>query len=241
MTRTVLTAACALAISGSALADANVRVIHASPDAPAVDVLVNGGNVPAFTNFSYGQAVGPVAVPGGSYDIDVVPTGGLPPGVIDVDGLSLMDNTDYTIAAINTLANIEPLVLVDDNTLDPSNARIRFVHASPNAPAVDITLSDGTVLFAGTEFGNAASEGYLSVPGGTYDLQVRLAGTDTVVLDLSDTMVDNNTVYSVFALGLVGNNDTPLTAGIFVDAIPTPGSLAVIGLAGALAARRRRA
>lgn len=239
--KTVLTTLGILAISGSALADANVRVIHASPDAPAVDVLVNGGSVSAFTNFSFGQAVGPVSVPGGSYDIDVVPTGGSAPGVIDVNGLSLMDNTDYTIAAINTLANIEPLVLVDDNTLDPSNARIRFVHASPNAPAVDITLSDGTVLFAGTEFGNAASEGYLSVPGGTYDLQVRLAGTETVVLDLSNTMVDNNTVYSVFALGLVGSKDSPLTAGIFVDAIPTPGSIAVIGLAGAFAARRRRA
>lgn len=239
--RTLLTAAAALAIGGTAFADANVRVIHASPDAPAVDVLVNGGNVPAFTNFSFGQAVGPVSVPGGSYDIDVVPTGGMPPGVIDVDGLALMDNTDYTIAAIDTLANISPLVLVDDNTLDPNNARIRFVHASPNAPAVDITLSDGTVLFAGTEFGNAASEGYLSVPGGSYDLQVRLAGTDTVVLDLPGIGVNNNTVYSVFALGLVGDNDTPLSAGIFVDAIPTPGSLAIIGLAGAFAARRRRA
>jgi hypothetical protein len=239
--KTVLTTLGVLALTGAAYADASVRVIHASPDAPAVDVLVNGGSVPAFTNFSYGQAVGPVSVPGGSYDIDVVPTGGMAPGVIDVNGLALMDNTDYTIAAINTLANIEPLVLVDDNTLDPSNARIRFVHASPNAPAVDITLSDGTVLFAGTEFGNAAGEGYLSVPGGVYDLQVRLAGTETVVLDLSGTEVDNNTVYSVFALGLVGNKETPLTAGVFVDAIPTPGSIAVMGLAGAFAARRRRA
>ena len=239
--KTLLTSAAILAMSGAALADANVRVIHASPDAPAVDVLVNGGMVPDFTNFSFGEAVGPVSVPAGSYDIDVVPTGGMPPGVIDVDGLGLMADTDYTIAAIGTLANIAPLVLVDDNTLDPSNARIRFVHASPNAPAVDITLTDGTVLFAGTEFGNAASEGYLSVPGGSYDLQVRLAGTDSVVLDLPGIAVDNNTVYSVFALGLVGDKDTPLTAGVFVDAIPTPGSLAVIGLAGAFAARRRRA
>jgi len=239
--KTVLTTLGVLAISGAALADASVRVIHASPDAPAVDVLVNGGNVPAFTNFSFGQAVGPVFVPGGSYDIDVVPTGGMPPGVISVSGLGLSSGVDYTIAAINTLDSIQPLVLVDDNTLDPNNARIRFVHASPNAPAVDITLSDGTILFAGTEFGNAAKEGYLSVPGGVYDLQVRLAGTETVVLDLPDIGVDNNTVYSVFALGLVGSNETPLTAGIFVDAIPTPGSLAVIGLAGAFAARRRRA
>ncbi len=239
--KTILSAAAILAFSGAAFADASVRVIHASPDAPAVDVLVNGGNVPAFTNFSFGQAVGPVAVPGGSYDIDVVPTGGMAPGVIDVNGLSLMDNTNYTIAAIGTLANIQPLVLIDDNTLDPTNARIRFVHASPNAPAVDITLTDGTVLFAGTEFGNAASEGYLSVPGGIYDLQVRLAGTSDVVLDLPGIAVDNNAVYSVFALGLVGNEDTPLTAGVFIDAIPSPGSLAMIGLAGAFAARRRRA
>lgn len=239
--KNLIAAAAVLALAGSAFADATVRVIHASPDAPAVDVLVNGGNVPAFTNFSFGQAVGPVAVPGGSYDIDVVPTGGMAPGVISVSGLGLMSGVDYTIAAINTLANIQPLVLIDDNTLDPNAARIRFVHASPNAPAVDITLSDGTILFAGTEFGNAAGEGYLSVPGGVYDLQVRLAGTDTVVLDLPGIGVDNNTVYSVFALGLVGSTDTPLTAGIFVDAIPTPGSLAVIGLAGAFAARRRRA
>lgn len=211
-----LRSSCALVAAGllasSAFADdARVRVVHASPDAPAVDVLVNGEV--ALADIAFTDITAYASLPAGTYNVQVTPAGANEIVVIDAD-LALAEGTDYSVVAVGELASIAPLVLVDDNTLDPSAARIRFVHASPNAPAVDIALAGGPVLFGDVSFTENA--GYISVPGGTYDLEVRLAGTETVVLPLPGIAVENNTVYSVFATGLVGGTPA-LAATIGID------------------------
>ena len=82
---------------------------------------------------------------------------------------------DVTLAAIGMAPALEPLVLVDNNSAPAAGmARVRFVHASPDAPAVDIALKDGPVLLPNIAYkGHADGE----VPAGTYDLEVR-AGRD---------------------------------------------------------------
>ncbi len=226
---------CLVGAAASASGAVDVRAVHASPDAPNVDVLVNGGL--AFANLPYRSASAYASVPAGDYNIKVRPAGLAGPDVIDAD-LTLSDNTAYSVAAINTLSSITPLVLVDDNMLNPSAARVRFVHASPNAPAVDIALAGGDVLFSNVMFGT--SGGYITVPGGSYNLDVRLAGTQTVVLSVPSLAVANNTVSTVWAMGLVGNQETPLQAVVTLDAVPAPGAMALLGLGGVVASRRRR-
>ncbi|HMN95246.1 MAG TPA: DUF4397 domain-containing protein [Phycisphaerales bacterium] len=176
---------------------ARVRAIHASPDAPAVDVLVDGA--PAITSLAFTQASTYLQLPPDEYDFAVTPAG--VPGIAVISASVALDSgTDYSIVAIGELASIAPLVLIDDNTLDPENARIRFVHASPDAPAVDIALADGgPVLFGNIAFTEVGD--YLAVPGGTYDLEVRVAGTGTVVLPLPGIAVESDTVYTVLAMG----------------------------------------
>lgn len=65
--------------------------------------------------------------------------------------ITVADDTPYTVAAINKLANIQPKVFVDDLKFPPvGNAQVRFVHLSPDAPAVDIAVKNGPTLFRGT-------------------------------------------------------------------------------------------
>jgi len=202
----------AVSLCASVAADsATVRVVHASPDAPAVDVLVNDSV--AIANLAFTEAAGPATLPADTYNVKVTPTGLLRPVVIEAD-LTLAADTDFTVVAVGLLSGIAPLVLIDDNTLDASNARIRFVHASPDAPAVDIALAGGPVLFGDVSFTEVGD--YLTVPAGSYDLDVRLAGTETVVLPLPGITVSANTVYSVFAMGLAFGTPS-LQAVIFVD------------------------
>lgn len=220
--------------SGAALGD--VRAFHASPDAPAVDVLVND-TIRAFENLAF-EGVTPYAfLPSDSYNFKVVPSGGGPGDAVINADLPIDENQDYTIVATDFLVSITPVVLLDDNTLDPNNARVRFFHASPDAPAVDIRLANGgATLFSNVSFQDFGD--YISVPGGSYDLEVVVSGTDTVALFVPGLAVQNNAVYTVFATGLVG--DGSLNAVPVLDAIPAPGSLALLGLAGAAASRRRR-
>lgn len=220
--------------SGVALAD--VRAFHGSPDAPPVDVLVND-TIRAFENLAFEQATPYAFLMTDTYNFKVVPAGGGPGDAVINADLPIDENQDYTIVATDFLSNITPIVLLDDNTLDPNNARIRFFHGSPDAPAVDIRVAGGgPTLFSGVSFQGFGD--YVSVPGGSYDLEVVVSGTDDVALFVPGLSVSNNTVYTVFATGLVG--DGSLNAVPVVDAIPAPGSLALLGLAGAGVMRRRR-
>ena len=222
--------------AGASTALADVRAFHASPDAPVVDVLVND-TIRAFEDLAF-EGVTPYAfLPSDTYNFKVVPADGGPLDAVIDATLPIDDTMDYTIVATGLLADIAPVVLVDDNTLDPNNARIRFFHGSPDAPAVDIRVAGGgATLFSNVSFRDFGD--YISVPGGTYDLEVFVAGTDNLALSVPGLSVSNNSVYTVFATGLVG--DGSLNAVPVVDAIPAPASLALLGLGGMAAVRRRR-
>ncbi len=186
---------------------ARVRVVHNSPDAPAVDVWVNGGV--AFANLPFAAVSDYAALPPGTYNVQVVPAGAVAPVVIDAD-LTVAAGTDYTVVASDLLAEIFPAVLVDDNSTPANgNARLRFFHGSPDAPAVDIALIGGPVLVAGAAFGDSAT---LEVPAGSYDLEVRVAGTTTEVLQLRGVALAAGSAYSAFASGLVAQGSADRTA-----------------------------
>ncbi len=190
-----------------------LRVAHLSPDAPSVDIWVNGArileNVPFQTVSNY------LMVTSGQHWIQVTPAGTSEPVVIDAV-VSLSQNMAYTVAATGLLGDgdLQPIVLMDDLTTDPTQSKIRFVHTSPDAPAVDVALANGgAVLFGNVSFRQAAE--YLTVASQTYDLEVRLAGTNTVVLPLSGVPLGAGMNYTVFAIGLAG--DGSLSALPVVD------------------------
>jgi hypothetical protein len=194
---------------------ARVRVVHASPDAPAVDVWVNDGI--AFANAPFKGITDYAALDPATYNVKVVPTGATEPVVIEAD--LALEAKDYTVVAVGLLENIEPLVLIDNNSAPAAGkAHVRFVHASPDAPAVDIAVKDGPTLFSNIAFKEIGD--YLPVDAGTYDLQVKLAGTDTVALDVPGLALADGTVYTVFAMGLAGG-EPALMAVPSVDATPS--------------------
>jgi hypothetical protein len=210
--------------------NARLRVVHASPDAPAVDVYANGNKV--LSNVSFFAASDYLSVPAGSYKLQVVVAGetDLSKAVIDATA-DLMAGKDYTVAAANVVASIEPLVLADNNAAPAAGkAHVRFVHASPDAPAVDIRVKGGPVLFPNIAFKGTGT--YTPVDAGTYDLEVTAAGTDTVVKAIPGVKLEAGTVYTAWATGTLAS----LTPEITVDAkaeaaapAPAPGTLPVTG------------
>ena len=183
------------------LGSARVRVVHGSPDAPAVDVLVQ--NAPAFTNVGFADITGFASVPTGTYNVKVVPAGATSPVVIEAN-LTLAAGTDYTVIATGLLANIAPVILTAAGGGPAAgNAWVRFFHGSPDAPAVDIAVKGGPVLFPNVAFRQSAA--YLEVPAGTYDLEVRVAGTSTVALTLPGVALAAGGVYTAYAVGLLAD------------------------------------
>ena len=191
---------------------AQLRVAHLSPDAPPVDVRLNGTVV--LRNVSYPTVGSYATVPAGSARIEVVPAGATSPVVIDAT-VNLARDTSYTVAATGLVrsGDLRALLLTDDRTTG-GQAKVRFVHAGPDAPAVDVAVTAGPVLFPNTAFRGSSS--YAGANAGVYDLEVRVAGTSTVALALPDVRLDAGRNYTVFAIGLLA--DGSLEALPAVDA-----------------------
>jgi Domain of unknown function (DUF4397) len=190
-----------------------VLVTHASPDAPGVDILVD--NTVAATNLTFPNSVGYAELTAGTRNIKVNVTGTSTTAL--QANLPLEANKNYSIFAVNTVSSIEAIVLEDNLTAPASGkAHVRFIHLSPDAPAVDITTTSGAVVFGNYTFKQASA--FTPLDAGTYDLQVRLAGTSTVVLDLPGIALAPGKIYTVFAKGLVsGTGVQALGAQIIVN------------------------
>jgi hypothetical protein len=212
------------ALSPVAAADtAKVRVLHASPDAPAVDVYLNDTKVDALTNVPFGVISDYLDIPAGTQNVKVYATGTMDKPVIDAD-LTLEAGKMYTVAATNEVAKIEAQVLVDAPNPTADKAQVRVIHFSADAPAVDIAPKGGDPIISALEYPKATD--YLALDGGTYDLEVRLAGTTTVALDLPGVAIENGKAYSVFAIGSAAS---PAVGGNALKVVATVDATAAAG------------
>lgn len=199
-------------------ATAQLRVVHASPDAPNVDVLVDGAAV--LTDVPFTGASGYLAVPSGARSLEVRATG-TETVVIDQDA-TVDAGRAYTVLAIGRLASIAPLVLEDDLALPAAgNVKLRLVHAAPAAGNVDIyvtapdaDIADATPTLSNVAFRAASS--YLEVPAGSYRVRITPAGTRTVAIDVNDVALTAGQIRTAVAVEAPGGG-APLAALLLAD------------------------
>lgn len=200
-------------------AQARLMVVHASPNGPAVDVRVT--NAVALSNIAYPANSPYASVTAGNTNIKVSPAG-TTTYVIDAN-VNLVADMSYSVFAVDSVSKIKAALVMDNLTAPASGkAHVRFFHFSPNAPAVDIAVAGGAVLFPGRSFNDqantAAVANFTPLDAGTYNLEVRLAGTNTVVLPVPNVTLTAGKIYTIFAKGFVGGtNAQSLGAQVIVN------------------------
>ena len=191
--------------------NAKIRVLHASPGAPAVDVYANDNII--IRNLPYKEVSSYIPVPTGNYNIKVYPTGSKTKPVVDTN-VYVPEKSFYTIAAIGEVSDISLYPIQEPVSANKSDmACVRFIHLSPNAPAVDIKLPDDTIVFSNIPYKGIA--GYTCVPSGTYTFRVTPTGTNNVVLTVPGVKLEPSTFYTIYAVGLVG--ETPNLEALLVS------------------------
>jgi hypothetical protein len=195
-------------------AQARVMVVHAAPSAPGVDLLVDNTKVNT-APLTFPNNTGYLNVNAGTRNFKVNLAG---TSTTAIEANQAVDaNMNYSVFAINTNPSgtaFEPLVLMDNLALPASGqAHVRFIHLSPDAPAVDIVNVTGganTVLIPNRAYKSATD--FIPLPAGTYDLAVRVAGTQTTALNLPGVTLQAGKILTVFAKGFLnppaGNNNT---------------------------------
>lgn len=193
---------------------AKVQVTHASPNAPGVDLLVDNTKV----NTSALEFLGSTAyltVTAGTRNIKVN-AAGTTTTVINAD-VPFVAGKNYSLFAVDSLSKISAVLVEDDLTTPAAGkAHVRFIHLSPNAPAVDVAITGGNVVWGNYEFKDGST--FAPLDAGTYNLEVRLAGTTTVVLPLPNIALTAGKIYTVYAKGFVGGaGNQALGAQIIVN------------------------
>ena len=182
---------------------AKVLVTHASPNAPGVDLLVDNSkqNSSALT---FPNNTGYLQVESGTRNIKVNVTG-TSTTVIEANLMLAKDN-NYSVIAVDSVSKISAIVLTDDLSAPAAGkAHVRFIHLSPNAPAVDVAVaSSGAVVFGNKKFTEYTA--FTPLDAGTYNLDVRVAGTSTVALVLPAITLEAGKIYTVFAKGFLGGS-----------------------------------
>jgi hypothetical protein len=201
------TLAALVGLPGATLAQdetAQVRVLHGSGDAPAVDVYADGALIEQ--GLAYGVITPYLTVPAGSHQIQVVPSGKtITEGPVVIDAPVTFDaGTKTTVAATGSLATgIVPQVIADAPEPRADGTQVRVAHLSYDAPAVDVAVDGGDVVVSDLAY--PVASGYLDVPAGSYDLEVRPTGTTTVAFDIDPLTLDAGTSYTAFAVGSLGD------------------------------------
>ena len=154
---------------------ASLDILAASPDAPQLDVIVNGQIIDQFVPFR--QLTVPVSIPDGMDTIKVNVTGTtttLINTTIDVSA-----GQSYTLVAGNTVARLAPTLLVNPVAADPANASLQLLPEDPTTSAVFWQVASGATL-AGSVAYNTLSAAVTLAPGPTV-LQIGAAGSNTVL------------------------------------------------------------
>lgn len=173
-----------------------VRVFHAAPQAPNVDVYVNDQMV--FSNLAFGDFTRYVYLDEGEYNVSVYLAGQKDRPVIN-QMVDVPSQQIFTIAATGNLDNLGLLVIPDKVSKSPSQnySSVRVIHLSPNAPGVDI-LVDGDTLFEDISFGEGTD--YVDLNPGTYNVNVVLNTDKSVVLPLKVTL-NPDKIYTIYIIG----------------------------------------
>ncbi|MBD1387901.1 DUF4397 domain-containing protein [Neiella sp. HB171785] len=179
---------------------AYLRVFHAAPDAPAVNVWLNGA--PALEGVDYQVSSGAIQVPAGTHtvQVDAILADGSTLTVIPATELMLDADTEYNVVATGKAALIGsgdamafgPQIIARP-ALMPEGARVQVMHASPDAPMVDVFITaPGDDLSTAMPFADNVSfpmaTDAIEVPAGSYQVRITLPDDPSVVVFDSGTV-----------------------------------------------------
>ncbi len=203
---------------------ADVFVVHGIPGldlgldpALPVDVRVNGEC--ALPGFTFGEIVGPLALPTGNYDIAIGLANEAVPcsedAVIEANGIPVEAGSDYSIVAHLTEDGAPTAsAFVNDTWANRYFANVNVFHTAA-APRVDVNFQRSNLRFWNRtlrDVGNGEA-GSIDLFGGGWNASIRPAGTRSSVFGPAQLDLAPDTVYLVYAVGSLTNGTFTVLIG----------------------------
>jgi hypothetical protein len=189
-----------------------VLMVPLSPDAAAVDFIIN--DLVQATTVNYSSTVGTAIYSFPYYTI----TPGNTKVTYNVSGTATTyatvtgpvdPETAYSTFLIDSVKRAKLVITKDDVSEPPEGkVKLRFLHFSHNAPAMDVSKSGGATLFTNRSFNdqvnNTAFQQFIVVDPGSYQFIFKTSGTTTTLYTTSTINLLPDRIYTLAARGIMG-------------------------------------
>jgi hypothetical protein len=193
--------------------NADFRVVQASPDTGQVNVDLNNKTISS--DIGYAGNTGYISVDSGSPNLQVIPVNGSTPIVNETVTLASSSNT--TVIVANYAANVEGLVLSDNNTDPPTgDVQLRVVNAAPGISTADVYFvpsgsSLATIAPIITSLGFESASSYETLTAGTYQIFLTVPGTKNAYFSTGQITLTSGQIRTIVALNSTTGGYTSTT------------------------------
>lgn len=189
-------------------------IVHASPNAPNVDVIVNGGFY--VQNFAYGSDTGYFFVPPATYNLKIAAPTGSTAYPVDAN-VTFAAGKYYSVFAIDSASKLKSAIVEDVLSVPGTDSvRLRFFQFSPNAPYLtakfkNTTTNTDSVVYSGRSFNDQNNNNNLAlfttIKAGTYNLTIIKADGSSLI-NFTGLVFGNSLSYTVYLRGFEGGTGT---------------------------------
>lgn len=178
-----------------------IRFLHGVPSSLAVDVYLNGilmGKDLSFSNITCYENISP-----GSHEVQLY-TAGTHDKPLIRRNIDILPNTSSTVNIVTIDKELDVFTLNDASSKDTlTSSFLRFIHLSPNAPLISLSLPNDITLFGNVEY--LETTGYYPLSPGIYDFKVSFPSVSGLYKFISNKKLENGKFYTMFILGLLNN------------------------------------
>ncbi|MGN0143670.1 MAG: DUF4397 domain-containing protein [Clostridium sp.] len=190
-----------------------IRFIHATPDAPNIDIYLNDNLI--YSKLSFGNVTGYIPTTPGTYSVKLFKSGTKATPLI-TESLQVLSNSLSTINI--TFENNEIAFFSIDDTDTDSNillSYVRFINLAPTAPLLSLSLPNGITLFNETSY--LETNNYYPISPGVYNFIVSTSDGNFSKY-ISDLHLTKNLYITIYIIGLY-NKKPPLGYVLVKDGI----------------------
>lgn len=191
-----------------------VTVIHGSPDAPAVDFVLNRGLISA--NLSFGLRVPYFSWYAGQSQASFYPRGTITDPIYTAT-INLTRGKYYSLFLAGLEADSLSSLLIEDDLTQPAadKAKLRFINLSPDAGTLDFSIVPDSLFASQKNFKEYSS--FYEINPGNYSATF-MSSTGDLVDYSFDLKLDPGKTYTVWARGLVQatDNDQEFENGLII-------------------------
>ena len=186
-------------------------VMNLSSWSPSTEIYFNGSkSTQAITAGNYSQSY--ASLKPGSYDVQFMKAGG-DSVMADIPASSYDSLSFYTLIMYNASRNspASAVKIQDDfSTVSATSSNYRFFNMCPDVPQADLYINNTMVQSVRTVADNVnypSFNAFQQFTGGTYTIQVKKAGTDSVIASINSYPMQVQNAYTIFLDGKIGSTN----------------------------------